>query len=429
MSFRKWKSASLIHGNDAKRKAAEDQGMEYTDGDVIHGLKTQLGIKITHAISPTGKTQIESIFRLMQDYLWGDRGYCGRDQRKDLPDKIKKQKYLVETRQAHPSEYFYSFAQLEERMHQVFTQYNATRQQGDWLNNESPDEAFEKYQNREDPPIAFDARCRHLLACQVSIRALKSDHTIRFEIGREKFCYFSQTLMELAAGARLMVHFDPALPEFIAVTDLQRQNPVSIPRSVRTYTTDDPATQNELGKKSACASYLRARFRTLEAKHKPIVRTPVVSTATAELGAQIDSQRAAIVTEQKRVAKTCRAAAKVNVHLTPAARRSAETPGALEALEQFLNADDEDEAEVASGPAPKTYVLTSPTTASLPKLRAKFWGLWNRVEKLKPELNRPAITHKALGYARRVEEMSAEELGRMIKVLSAIARAAKGKTE
>jgi hypothetical protein len=335
-----WKSASLIHGNDAKRKAAEDQGLEYTDGDVIHGLQTQLGIKITHAISPTGKTQIESIFRIVQDLLRGDRGWTGRDQRKDLPDKIKKQKYLVETRQAHPSEFFYSFGQMEERLHQVFTQYNASRQQGDWLHNESPDEAFEKYQNLEDPPIVFDARCRHLLACQVAIRSLKSDHTIRFEIGREKFCYFSQPLMELAAGSRVMVHFDPELPEFITVTDLQRQNPISIPRSARTYNTDDPVTQKELGKKGECAAYLRARFRTLEAKHKPVVRTPVVSVATAELGAQIEGQRAALVMEQKRVAKTSRAAAKVNLHLTPAARRNVETPAALKDLEQFLEGDE-----------------------------------------------------------------------------------------
>ncbi len=336
-----WKSSSLIHGNDAKRKVIESAGLEYTDGDVIHGLQTQLGIKITHAISPTGKTQIESIFRLIQDYLWADKGYCGRDQRKDLPDAVKRQKYLVETRQVHPSQYFYNAEQLEERMHQVFSQYNATRQQGTWLNNESPDEAFEKYQNREDPPIAFDARCRHLLACQVSIRSLKSDHSIRFQIGREEFCYFGKPLMAIAAGTRLMVHFDPELAEFITITDMQRQNPFTIPRSTRTYTTDDPVTQNELGKKSACASYLRARFRTLEAKHKPIVRTPIVETATAELGAQIASQRAALVTEKKHVEKTRRAAAKVNLHLTPAARRNAETPEALKSLEQFLKGDEQ----------------------------------------------------------------------------------------
>ena len=424
-----WKSASLIHGNDAKRKATEAQGLEYTDGDVVHGLQTQLGIKITHAISPTGKTQIESIFRLMQDYLWPDKGYCGRDQRKDLPDKIKRQKYQVETRQAHPSEFFYSFEQLEQRMHQVFTQYNATPQQGDWLKNESPDEAFEKYQNREDPPIAFDARCQHLLACQVAIRALKSDHTIRFEIGREKFCYFSQPLMEMPAGARIMVHFDPDLPEVITVTDLQRQNPISIPRSARTYTTADPVTQNELGKKSACASYLRARFRTLEAKHKPVVRRPIVSPATAELGAQIESQRAALVTEEKRVARTRRAAAKIDLHLTPAARRNAETPAALEALERFLNADESDESVESPKLAGKPYVLTAPPATSLPALHAQFWGLWNRVEKLTPGLNRHAITHKALGYVRPVKEMSAEEIGRVMQVLSAIARDAQGKTE
>jgi len=335
-----WRSARLIHGNDAQRKAVEDAGLEYTHGDVIHGLQTQLGLKITHAITPTGKTQIESIFRLMQDYLWGDKGYCGRDQRTDLPDKIKRQKYQVEHRQAHPSEFFYSFPQLEERLHQVFTQYNAAPQDGDWLKNESPDEAFEKYQNREDPPIAFDARCRHLLACQVSIRHLKTDHTIRFEIGREKFCYFSPPLMALPAGARVMIHFDPELPECITVTDLNRQNPITIPRSLRTYTTDDPVTQNELGKKSACASYLRARFRTLEAKYKIMVRTPLVSADTAELGAQIESQRAELAAQKKEAGKTQRLAAKAGVRLSPVARRAAETPAALKSLTEFLNGDE-----------------------------------------------------------------------------------------
>ncbi len=337
-----WRTSSLIHGNDAKRKTVEDLGLEYTDGDVVHGLQTQLGIKITHALSPTGKSQIESIGRLVQDLMWLDRGYCGREQKNDLPDTIKRQRYEVEkkTDPTHPSKYFYSFGQWEERLHQIFTEYNAKRQQGDWLSNESPDEAFEKYQNREDPPIAFDARCAHLLARQVAIRTLKDDHTIRFE-GGGKFCYFDERLMQLPARARVMTHFDPDLPETITITDLNRQNPITVPRSNRTGYTDDPDTQKELGKKTACASYLRARFRTLEAKHKQIVRTPVVSDETAELGAHIEGQRVAIATEQKRLAKTRRAAAKVNLHLSPAARRNAETPEAIKDLEQFLKGNEE----------------------------------------------------------------------------------------
>lgn len=426
-----WRTSSLIHGNDAQRKAVEEMGLDYTDGDVVHGLQTQLGIKITHALSPTGKSQIESIGRLVQDLMWLDRGYCGREQKNDLPDAVKRQKYEVEkkTGATHPSKYFYSFAQWEERLHQIFSEYNAKRQQGDWLNNESPDEAFEKYQNREDPPIAFDARCAHILARQVMIRPLKQDHTYRFEIGREKFCYFDARLMAVAAGTRLMGHFDPELPDSITITDLNRQNPICVPRSIRTGNTDDPETQKELGKKTACASYLRARFHTLEAKHKPIVRTPIVSDDTAALGEHITTERAAAAVEEKRAAKTRRAAAKVNLHLSPVARRNAETPDAIKNLEQFLNSTD-DEPDAGPGAPSKTYVLTSPPVAvNLSKLRAQFWGLWNRVEKLKPGISRHAITHKALGYGRPVSEMNEQELSRVMQVLSAVARDAKGKIE
>ncbi len=84
---------------------------------------------------------------------------------------------------------------------------------------------------------------------------------------------------------------------------------------------------------------------------------------------------------------------------------------------------------VAKAPV-KTYVLKSPPlSASIPQLCATYWKLAKQVEAL--GVSRHALTQKALGGHPKVSEMSAEQLGKILTVFSAIIRDAthKGDTQ
>jgi len=75
----------------------------------------------------------------------------------------------------------------------------------------------------------------------------------------------------------------------------------------------------------------------------------------------------------------------------------------------------------ASGP--KTYILkTAPATFTTVKI---YFSLWAQVKKIKPgftEKTRHALTQKAIGCHPKPQEMTAEQLTKMISVFSAIIR-------
>jgi hypothetical protein len=93
-----WESSSLIKGRDPAP-------FEFTE--VMQGLR-EFGIKFIHSIRPRSKT-VERIGGLVQDLMEAEPGYCGRNERVDAPETLRKQMAEVEARKVHPSKYFYSY--------------------------------------------------------------------------------------------------------------------------------------------------------------------------------------------------------------------------------------------------------------------------------------------------------------------------------
>ena len=95
---------------------------------MVQGLR-EFGIRFIHSIRPRSKT-VERIGGLVQDLMEAEPGYCGRNERVDAPESLRKQMAEVEARKVHPSRYFYSYDDWNRRFGEIVDEYNAARQEG-----------------------------------------------------------------------------------------------------------------------------------------------------------------------------------------------------------------------------------------------------------------------------------------------------------
>jgi hypothetical protein len=113
-----WKNATLLKG--------QTEAFGFTE--ISQGLR-EFGVTFKHAIHPRTKV-VERVGGLFQDIAEAEPGYCGRDERRDAPETLRPQMAEVLARKVHPSKYFYSYEQWNDRIGKLVEQYNAEVQQG-----------------------------------------------------------------------------------------------------------------------------------------------------------------------------------------------------------------------------------------------------------------------------------------------------------
>lgn len=278
-----WKTASLLKG--------KTDPFSFTE--ISQGLR-EFGIIFKHAIRPRTKV-VERIGGLFQDTAEAEPGYCGRDERRDAPEALRKQMAEVEARKVHPSKYFYSLEQWNQRIGQLVNQYNAEPQQGYILAGLSPDAAFEAYMDKENPPMQFSAGLRYLLAHDKRLVQV-TPNGVTIQIGKTKFNYRGREIAHLV-GHEVLAWFDPENPETIVVTNPDRTNPICVARSqspnaLESLVEPDAGTLGrELSRIEGQASHMKTRFNVLKAKF-PLPQRKLLATAQAvELGEQIATQK------------------------------------------------------------------------------------------------------------------------------------------
>ena len=212
-----WKSATLLKG--------KTDPFDFTE--ISQGLR-EFGVQFKHAIRPRTKV-VERIGGMFQNIAEAEPGYCGRDERRDAPESLRKQMAEVETRKVHPSKYFYSLDQWNQRIGALVEQYNTEAQQGHILAGLSPDQAFEKHISQDNPPLQFSASLRYLLANDKRL-ARVTTNGVTIQIGKVKFNYRGQEIAHLV-GREVLAWFDPENPEAITVTNPDHTNPVCLSRS------------------------------------------------------------------------------------------------------------------------------------------------------------------------------------------------------
>lgn len=278
-----WKSATLLKG--------KTDPFDFTE--ISQGLR-EFGIEFKHAIRPRTKA-VERVGGMFQDITEAEPGYCGRDERRDAPESLRKQMAEVQARKVHPSKYFYSLDQWNHRLGQAVEQYNASVQEGHMLAGLSPDQAFEAHMNQNDPPMQFSAGLRYLLANDKrQVRVTLNGVTI--QIGKTKFNYKGREIAHLV-GREVLAWFDPENPETIVVTNPDRTNPICVSRSenpnaLESLIAPDSGTLGrELSRIEGQASHMKTRFNVIKAKFPLPQRHLLAAAQVVELGEQIAAQK------------------------------------------------------------------------------------------------------------------------------------------
>jgi hypothetical protein len=282
-----WERAKIITGS-----------APHSIGEVTQGFK-EFGIEFFHADSPEGKWEVEQIMGLIQNLMKGEPGYCGRDERKDRPDWIKKQ--LAETQSkenpVHPSKHFYSFEQWNKRLNEIFEQYNAAKQGGRLMADRSPDEVYVENWNAEDPPMRCGPELRFLLLPKYE--KLIGPDGFSVTSGNRTFKYFGPELRDFV-GFNCRVGFDPEFPDVAVVTDMKQKKFVSVPlhngvpRLERLTDPEGTALANACERRDGQVKAIVARYNTLKDNFELPYRKNLVAAQTVALGQEIEQQRAQI---------------------------------------------------------------------------------------------------------------------------------------
>lgn len=322
------------------------------------GLRS-LGLKFVHSRLPRSKP-VERVIGALQDLMEGEPGYVGPDEKREKYERVQRAKLLVERGEVHPSEHFYTLDQWEARLAEICEQYNATKQDGKMTCGLSPDEAFEKFERRDDPPIKLPAGCRYLLAHHKRpIKVTSNGITLRF--GKQVYNYRNEQTGRLR-GQTVLAWFNPELPEILSVTDMNRENPFCVERTQEVPAMDAPAEllEQEFGRINAHMSYARVRYRTLKARFSVPFRRTFADNKTVMLGVEISEQQNKI---EARRADDQKRQTRVSKH----ARDLGIRPGLVEnsdrsqsALDLMADARREHERELTSGDFEETESNTIP---------------------------------------------------------------------
>jgi len=327
-----------IWANSRILKGEKDADCSWPEAEL--GLRS-LGLQFKRSIMPRSKP-VERIIGAVQDLLDGEPGNVGRDEMHERFERIQRAKLQVATQKIHPSKHFYSLDEWEERLQEVCETYNAAPQDGKKLAGLSPDEAFEKFEQRADPPLKLPAGCRYLLSHHKRpIQVTSNGITLRF--GKQIYNYRNAQTGTLR-GQMVLAWFNPELPEIITITDMNRQNAFTVARTQEVPAMDAPEEllAQEMERINAHMSYARTRYRTLKAKFSVPFRRAAPDANTVNLGVEIAMQQnatqARIATEQKQQVKARKTFSRLGMNAPREIR-----PGQMEAAERLSQLLNEEE--------------------------------------------------------------------------------------
>lgn len=326
-----WRSR-LIKGS----AEAEPMSWAETEG----GLR-DLGLRFVHARLPRAKP-VEGVFGASQNLMEGVPGYIGRNEQTEKFERVQKIMREVASRKVRPEGHFLSEDEWTDALETLCAKYNAAIQNGKMTGGLSPDEAFNQYQRRNDPPVKFSAECRFLLANhRRPVRVTANGITLPASMGGGN--YRNEETGKLR-GQTVFAWIDPENPEIITVTDTKRQNPFCVARSQSVPAMDAPADimSQEMGRIAAHQSYGKARYRVLKAKHVMPFRPMLADAETVELGARIGAQRSEIETakrEQSRQVSRVRRIAGTLGSAAPSKPRNVRLQAEANDLEAEANAE------------------------------------------------------------------------------------------
>lgn len=273
-----WEKSRLLVGD---RNA---DALSWTETET--GLR-DLGLTFKHANFPKGKP-IERIIGLVQNRLDGIPGDAGRNEMKDGFERLQKAKQLVESGKNAASDFFYNYAEMEDAIATACERYNAERNDGKMTRGLTPSQAWTHFQT--DPLTRLPREARYLLAHHKWPRKV-GRNGIKLRFGKNSYVYRNEETGRLI-GQQVLAWFNPDMPELLAVTDMNRENPFTVERAndIPAMDASPELLAEGMASVEAHNGYARNRYRMLASKIKVPVRTNLVDRPTAELGLAIERQ-------------------------------------------------------------------------------------------------------------------------------------------
>lgn len=289
--------------------------------DRIGGLSS-LGLEIFHARTPMAKWEIEGQFHLQQHIMDKCPGYCGRNERTDLPEKTKKLLAQAERGAVHPSEFLLSLDQFASMVADALREYTHERADGKTLRGASP---WEKW-NDEKPRLRVLAeKDKWLYRSALCVTTVKRNGELRVTHGSGRnarlFYYHNAPLLMPRAGQEIFVYWNDHNPQADAVllagklTNPNQRVCIGTAQYVREISRFATSAQDkaELGeamaRKQQEIGYARTELRRIE-PHLARTSAPVAADAEARrIGETIATAANEAEEVQKREARVRRSVA------------------------------------------------------------------------------------------------------------------------
>lgn len=270
-----------------------------TDDERIGGLKS-LGLDVRRSYDPRSK-HIEQCFNQLQ--YWFDRcpGYAGRDQRKQMPEQLKKQLAACEGGHNHPREFILHCSAFADRLQGVMEQMNNERNDGVILRGQSP---LEKWADHEPALTLLPEEAKWLYRSQASA-VLVSRNGFRVTLGsgaKQLVHYYDNPALTVPLrGRRVWVYWNDHSPEsdasILDFTTRKHLGSAQWVRPVERFAGTDEQLAAEAKRKAAHMQVARTEARAmqpeLQRKARPVVAVdPTTARIYADLTAAAERTEA-----------------------------------------------------------------------------------------------------------------------------------------
>lgn len=279
-----WECSRIIKG------ASDNQAIPFEETEL--GLR-EFGLDFIHAIHPRSKI-IERIYGAIQNRMESLPGYCGRDERKDCPEKLREQIVAIRANRVHPAAHFMHRNQWVAEIERIITEYNTERHgpRAKWIPGQSP---AEKYAERSISDVVhLSSDYRHLLAShRMPVTVSRNGIKLPQSLGGGR--YRSEATGALV-GQRVLAWIDPDDLGMITITDLDRRTPriVELAKPVAAFAESPGELQDAFTNLAAHNRHGDTIYRAVTSSTPTEAFRPILADhTTTALGKEFREQRAA----------------------------------------------------------------------------------------------------------------------------------------
>jgi hypothetical protein len=190
------------------------------DDDSRFGGLQSLGIKLFRSFQPRSKP-IEMAFNQLQYAADNCKGYCGREEKNDCPEAVKRAQYLCESGKAHPREFFLHLSQYTTHIETQMQLLNTERNDGQILRGkgETPADAWLATLDPSiDRKIPDNAKWMYRAAYNIeTVRANGVCVTVKSGKYAVRYWYDNREALQPIIGRRVAVFWNDYDPDADAV--------------------------------------------------------------------------------------------------------------------------------------------------------------------------------------------------------------------